>query len=191
MGAVRGFGRVLRVHVQILEQHRLREGGLVVDSRAPVAVAAGAYLEVERAVHPVDWNVEWNSVNYWPRENMCAMRLRLLVLFRAKNGCQVLGHVGGSAVCELAQGTKMYDCHKDARLVELNFGHLEASSRFLHEKKPRGTKSYIVKNITTVFRQNYVFKAFEFHGFSIHILKYVPLHNFYRLKKINEKCVLD
>jgi len=57
------YSRVLRVHVQILEQHRLREGGLVVDSRAPVAVAAGAYLEVERAVHPVDWNVEWNSVN--------------------------------------------------------------------------------------------------------------------------------
>lgn len=47
MRAIGRLGRVLRVHVQILEQDRLRESGFVVDARAPVAVSAGADLEVE------------------------------------------------------------------------------------------------------------------------------------------------
>merc|ERR1719409_2555952 len=42
-----------RVLVHVLHDHRLREGRLVVLARAPVAVAARADLEVERAVHLV------------------------------------------------------------------------------------------------------------------------------------------
>lgn len=51
MTSIGGFGRVLRIHVQILEQHSLAEGGLVVDARAPVSMATRSDLEVERAVH--------------------------------------------------------------------------------------------------------------------------------------------
>lgn len=50
MASIGGLGRVLRVHVQVLQQHRLREGGLVVDARAPISMAAGADFEVEGAV---------------------------------------------------------------------------------------------------------------------------------------------
>jgi len=156
MGAVRGFGRVLRVHVQILEQHRLREGGLVVDSRAPVAVAAGAYLEVERAVHPVDWNVEWNSVNYWPRENMCAMRLRLLVLFRAKNGCQVLGHVGGSAVSLLRPKcvTSLPACLCDAFELQLGAAPVYFLPIFNYFRMPHVEKQRLVVFCTALPASN-------------------------------------
>lgn len=59
MTAIRGLGRVLRVHVQILQQHRLREGGLVVDARAPVPVTAGSDFEVERAVDSVGEGFKW------------------------------------------------------------------------------------------------------------------------------------
>lgn len=54
MAAVGGFRRILRIYVQILQQHGLRERRLVVDARATVAVTAGADLEVERTVHPAD-----------------------------------------------------------------------------------------------------------------------------------------
>ena len=52
--AVRGLGRVLRVHVQVLQHDRLAEGGLVVQPRAALAVTTRADLEVEGAVDSAD-----------------------------------------------------------------------------------------------------------------------------------------
>lgn len=59
MAAVRRLGRVLRIHIQILQQHGLRERRLVVYARAAVAVAACANLEVERTVHPIGGAFVW------------------------------------------------------------------------------------------------------------------------------------
>merc|ERR1719354_1505212 len=66
VGAVRSLRRVLRVDVQVLQQNGLREGWLIVDSRASIPVGAGAHLEVEGAIH--------------------------LVLLRPKNTGQILRH---------------------------------------------------------------------------------------------------
>ena len=41
VGAVSGLGRVLGVDVEVGEEHRLGEGGLVVDPAAAVPVSAG------------------------------------------------------------------------------------------------------------------------------------------------------
>ena len=43
MGSVGSLGRVLRVDVQVGEQDSLGEGGLVVDSAAPVSVSTGSW----------------------------------------------------------------------------------------------------------------------------------------------------
>ena len=67
MGSVGGLGRVLGVDVQILEHDGLGEGGLVVDPGATFSMTAGADLEVEGTID--------------------------LVLLRAENGSQILGHL--------------------------------------------------------------------------------------------------
>jgi hypothetical protein len=50
MGAIGRLSRILRIHVQILEQTCLGEGRFVVDSGTTIAVSARSYFEVERAV---------------------------------------------------------------------------------------------------------------------------------------------
>uniref|UniRef100_A0A182JLJ7 Uncharacterized protein n=1 Tax=Anopheles atroparvus TaxID=41427 RepID=A0A182JLJ7_ANOAO len=52
MAAVRGFGGVLWIDVQILQQAGLRERRLVVNAGAAVPMTAGANFEVERTVNP-------------------------------------------------------------------------------------------------------------------------------------------
>uniref|UniRef100_A0A2M4B2T8 Putative secreted protein n=1 Tax=Anopheles triannulatus TaxID=58253 RepID=A0A2M4B2T8_9DIPT len=58
MTAVGRLGRVLRVHVQVLQQASLREGGLVVDARTPIPMPAGSDFEVERTVYLVLFGTE-------------------------------------------------------------------------------------------------------------------------------------
>lgn len=41
------FGRILRIYVKILYQHRLGEGGLVMDTTATVAMPTGSNFEVK------------------------------------------------------------------------------------------------------------------------------------------------
>ena len=50
VAAVGRLGRVLRVHVQVLQHDRLTEGGLVVQAGAALAMTTCADLEVERTV---------------------------------------------------------------------------------------------------------------------------------------------
>lgn len=52
MTSIGGFGGILRIYVQILQQTRLGKGRLVVDPRATVAVPAGPNFKVKRTVYP-------------------------------------------------------------------------------------------------------------------------------------------
>ena len=68
MTPVRRLGRVLRIHVEVLQHDRLAERGLVVQTRTPLAVTTRADLEVEGTVDPVggdkfESGVTFNSSN--------------------------------------------------------------------------------------------------------------------------------
>ena len=65
MASVGGFGRVLGIHVQVLQQAGLRERRLVVDPRAAVSMAARSDLEVERAVDPRKKNTTQQSSTHF------------------------------------------------------------------------------------------------------------------------------
>lgn len=77
--SVRRFGRVLGIHVKILQQTGLRERRLVVDPRTTVPMAACSDLKVKRAVDLVLFCAENRGkilrhrvpLNWCPREDVC------------------------------------------------------------------------------------------------------------------------
>lgn len=79
MTSIGGLGGVLRIHVQILQQARLRKRRFVVDSRASIAMPTSADFEVKGAVYPeISNNLQRNIEVQWTKK-------RLLVFFCAKD----------------------------------------------------------------------------------------------------------
>lgn len=101
MASVGGFRRVLRVHVEVLQQAGLRERRFIVDPRAAVPMAARSDLEVKRAVDPKKETHNnqafkqflWRGVNTYGDGRIFLLKSDyLLVLFCAKNRGKILGH---------------------------------------------------------------------------------------------------
>ena len=82
VAAVGRLGGVLGIDVEVLDHQGLGEGRLVVDAAAAVAVPAGADLEVEAAVD--------------------------LILLRAEDGGEVLGHGGEPSGPGGGRGSRLY-----------------------------------------------------------------------------------
>jgi hypothetical protein len=123
MRSISRFRGILWVHVKILKQASLREGGLVMYARAAITVSACSDFKVERAI-----DSETNKNKQLKILISASVKINtnhhLLVLFSPENRRKIFSHRFLVDLCDLSYSySRIYDLKKPGKrcLVQWNF----------------------------------------------------------------------